>query len=61
MGNYDDAIGNYKLICGCDYKDEKFLQLAVQSILYTSRETTEENKSWLRQLPDRISFGNIQL
>ena len=23
MGNYDDAIGNYRLICGCDYPDPK--------------------------------------
>ena len=23
MGNYDDAIGNLKIVCGCDYKDPK--------------------------------------
>ena len=21
MGNYDEAIGNFKFICGCDYPD----------------------------------------
>ena len=23
MGNYDEAIGNFKIICGCDYPDPK--------------------------------------
>lgn len=56
MGNYDDAIGNMRLICGCDYKDEKSMKLAERSMLYTKEHTSEENKKWLRELPQRVEF-----
>ncbi|MCL5779745.1 MAG: metallophosphatase family protein, partial [Firmicutes bacterium] len=57
MGNYDDAIGNMLLICGCDYKDEKAMKLGERSILWTKEHTSEENKAWLRELPQRIEFA----
>ena len=44
MGNYDDAIGNLKIVCGCDYKDPKDAQKAGLSMYFTSYETTDENK-----------------
>lgn len=56
MGNYDDGIGNYRLICGCDYKDEQAQRIGEASIIWTKQNTTEENKSYLRLLPNRISF-----
>lgn len=56
MGNYDDAIGNMRLICGCDYKNEKALKLGEGSILWTKEHTSEESKAWLRELPQRIEF-----
>lgn len=56
MGNYDDAIGNMRLICGCDYKDEQAMKLGESSILWTKEHTSEENKAWLRQLPQRLEF-----
>ncbi|MEG6616983.1 metallophosphoesterase family protein [Peptococcaceae bacterium 1198_IL3148] len=56
MGNYDDAIGNMRLICGCDYRDEQAMKLGERSILWTKEHTLEENKAWLRQLPERIEF-----
>ncbi|MBO8128508.1 MAG: metallophosphoesterase family protein [Peptococcaceae bacterium] len=56
MGNYDDAIGNDRLICGCDYKDEKEMKLAERSIEFTSRTTSKDNKAYLRELPFEIRF-----
>lgn len=50
MGNYDDAIGNYRLICGCDYSDPKDAEKASLSMSFTTQETTD-NKSYLRNLP----------
>lgn len=57
LGNYDDAIGNMRFICGCDYKDEKAMKIGEQSITWTKEQTSEENKAWLRQLPQRIGFS----
>lgn len=57
MGNYDDAIGNMRLICGCNYKDEGAAKLGERSILWTKEHTSDENKAWLRDLPERIEFS----
>lgn len=63
MGNYDDAIGNLRLMCGCDYKDERSLQLAEKSLLWTKDNTSETNKQWLRELPKeiRIIFSGMEI
>lgn len=57
MGNYDDAIGNMRFICGCDYKNEQAMKLGESSIIWTKEHTSEENKAWLRQLPERLEFA----
>lgn len=54
MGNYDDAIGNMRLICGCDYKDEESLRLGEKSIAWTRDNTSDESKAWLSGLPAEI-------
>lgn len=56
MGNYDEAIGNFKIICGCDYPDPKDAERARLSIHFTAQETTEENKEYLRNLPKEATF-----
>lgn len=56
MGNYDDAIGNMRFICGCDYKDENAQALGEASILWTKQHTSEKNKEFLRSLPEEIRF-----
>lgn len=56
MGNYDDAIGNRRFICGCDYKDEQARALGKKSIIWTRENVTEENKEYLRNLPAEICF-----
>lgn len=63
MGNYDDAVGNMRLICGCDYKDEKSLRLGEQSMAWTGARTTAENKQWLRELPGEINLrlGDLKI
>ena len=57
MGNYDDAIGNMRLICGCDYKDEQSILLGEKSVAWTKENTTETNKLWLKDLPSRIRLS----
>lgn len=56
MGNYDDAIGNYKIICGCDYPDPKDAEKAGLSMHFTGQETTDENKAYLRSLPKEVTL-----
>ena len=60
MGNYDDAIGNRKIVCGCDYPDPNDAQKAGLSMHFTSIETIEDNKNYLSSLPKDItlSFNN---
>lgn len=56
MGNYDDAIGNQRFVCGCDYKNEQAQALGESSIAWTREHVTEENKEFLRNLPADIRF-----
>ncbi|AGL03403.1 metallophosphoesterase family protein [Desulfoscipio gibsoniae] len=55
MGNYDDAIANRRMVCGCDYKDEKAMEAGVKSISWTMENTSEASKEFMLNLPDRIS------
>lgn len=56
MGNYDEAIGNFKIICGCDYPDPKDAEKAGLSMHFTGQVTTDENKEYLRNLPKEATF-----
>ncbi|MCR1955440.1 metallophosphatase family protein [Clostridioides mangenotii] len=56
MGNYDDAIGNLKIVCGCDYPDPKDAEKAGLSMHFTSQATINENKEYLRNLPKDLRF-----
>lgn len=56
MGNYDDAVGNARLVCGCDFKDAKAQELGERSIAWTREHVSEENKEFLRNLPTEIHF-----
>lgn len=60
MGNYDDAIGNYKIVCGCDYPDPQDAEKAALSMQFTAEETSEDNKKYLSILPKEaiLSFSN---
>ncbi|MCG0239303.1 MAG: metallophosphatase family protein [Firmicutes bacterium] len=54
MGNYDDAIGYSRTVCGCDYKDEVAAERGARSIAWTREHTTEAQKAFLRNLPYQI-------
>lgn len=56
MGNYDDAIGNLKIVCGCDYPDPKDAEKAGLSMHFTGQTTTKENKDYLKNLPKELIF-----
>lgn len=54
MGNYDDAVGYDRMVCGCDYPDEATMARGVASIEWSKRNTSEANKAFLRQLPHQL-------
>lgn len=55
LGNYDDGIANRRLVCGCDFKDEKDMETGNKSISWTTENTSEASKRFMLGLPDRIS------
>ncbi|HEX3045728.1 MAG TPA: metallophosphoesterase family protein [Bacillota bacterium] len=56
QGNYDKAIGNKELVCGCDYTDEKALQWAGLSVRFTNQAITDQNRRYLKNLPQKAIF-----
>jgi putative phosphoesterase len=51
MGNYDDAVGYERMVCGCDYPDPRDAENASTSLNWTIDNTSDENKKFLRELP----------
>jgi putative phosphoesterase len=56
MGNYDDGVGFERDECGCAYTKESDRELGQQSLEWTKRHTTAENKAFLRTLLPEIRF-----
>ncbi|CAH2212227.1 metallophosphoesterase family protein [Tepidibacter aestuarii] len=56
MGNYDDAVGNIRFICGCDYPDPKDAENATKSLMWSIENTSEENKAFLANLPKEMTL-----
>ncbi len=54
MGNYDDGIGYFRIACGCDYPNDAAMERGQRSIAWTKANTTEAQKSYLRNLPYRL-------
>jgi len=54
MGNYDQGVGNSSDDCGCAYTSKVAEELGKRSIAWSNQNTTDENKSNLRQLTDQI-------
>lgn len=54
QGNYDKAIGNSESVCGCDYNDEKQLEMAGLSVIFTNMTVTEKNRTYLKELPTAL-------
>ena len=56
QGNYDEAVGNEKVVCGCDYDTEVEQKIGSASMNFTIVETTDQNKQFLRELPSEFTF-----
>lgn len=54
MGNYDDGIGYFRILCGCDYPNEEAAERGARSILWTKQHTTDAQKAFLRNLPYKL-------
>ncbi len=57
MGNYDYAIGNSRIVCRCEYKDEEAALIGMASIQWTLESISEKNKEFLQRLPFEIDVG----
>lgn len=55
-GNYDEAVGEELVVCGCDYPDPKDMENAGISLNWTIDETREDNKEYLKSLPMEVSM-----
>lgn len=51
QGNYDHSIGNRLDDCACGYTDPRDNHYAQLTYDYTLKNTSDENKDWLRDLP----------
>ncbi len=62
-GNYDLSLAEGREDCSCGYTDPRDNYFAALSYEYTFRHTSEDNKRWLRTLPDvlRVQLGHYQL
>ncbi len=59
QGNYDNSIGNGLADCQCGYTDPRDNWFARISYEYTFRNTSPENRVWMKELPGqrRIALG----
>ena len=63
QGNYDNSIGNGLADCQCGYTDPRDNHFARLSYDYTFRNTSVENRAWMRELPmhRRIALGRYNV
>jgi putative phosphoesterase len=55
-GNYDEGVGNNSNDCGCAYKTTEDKLNGEKSIAFTNKIISEENRSYLKDLPVNISL-----
>lgn len=53
-GNYDDAIANFRPVCGCDYISARAQEVGEYSIRFTKEVLKEENLQFLLSLPPHV-------
>lgn len=53
-GNYDDAIANFRPVCGCDYKSARAQEVGEYSIRFAKEVLKEENQQFLLNLPPHV-------
>lgn len=63
QGNYDDSIGNHLDNCQCGYTDPQDNYFAKLSYDYTFKNTSPENRHFLKNLPSfhRLQMGSHRL
>jgi|Deesub1362A_J573_1020465.scaffolds.fasta_scaffold00029_163 putative phosphoesterase len=63
QGNYDDAVANARLVCGCDYPDERSMAVGTASLAWTSAHLDLDNQAFLQQLPPtlRLRAGGFEI
>ncbi|MCX7709148.1 MAG: metallophosphatase family protein [Clostridia bacterium] len=54
QGNYEKAVGNFEMICGCDYKEPRLIELAALSMEFTNKHISDENRNYIKNLPKHI-------
>ncbi len=54
QGNYDHSIGNALEDCQCGYTDPRDNHFAALSYAYTLKNTSPENRQWMKELPSEI-------
>lgn len=55
-GNYDEAVGEMRMVCGCDYPDPTDAQNAGLSLNWTINETRDDNREFLNGLPREVKM-----
>lgn len=62
-GNYDDSIGQGRDDCACGYDDPRDQRFAQISYDYTLARTSEDHRTWMRQLPEqhRVTAGGRRI
>jgi diadenosine tetraphosphatase ApaH/serine/threonine PP2A family protein phosphatase len=63
QGNYDASLADGRDDCACGYTDPRDNHFARISYTYTFRNTSAENRAWLRTLPRafRVQLGDRRL
>lgn len=56
MGNYDEAVGFLLPACGCHINNPKQKELSNKSLKWSIANTTQENRGFLRNLPESLEF-----
>jgi len=63
MGNYDQGVGNDSDDCGCAYTSPVAEALGKRSIAWTNKNTSADNKLFLRELPAQfpLQLGELRV
>ncbi|SHH52545.1 metallophosphoesterase family protein [Thermosipho atlanticus] len=56
LGNYDEAVGFEKDNCGCSYNSGRETEVGDESLFWTIKTVSIENKNFLRNLPKKLSI-----
>jgi len=57
LGNYDDAAGFERIVCGCDYKEEREQLLGERSLSWTKEHLAPKSRGFLQNLPFQLYFS----